>query len=355
VTKLAANGTLFMTKYRFFSLIALALVGIATLASGCGSSKPSVGANDVAVVGDTVISKEQFDRLLDQARQSYKTQGQKFPQAGTTQYTALRRQAMEFLVRRVEFEQKANDLGVKITDADVEKQLGTIKAQYFGKGGKCDAKCEQKYRTQIKRQGLTDAQVHEDVRASVVQNKLYTKVTEGTTVSNKEIDADYKKSKNQYVQPASREVRHLLVKKKGLADQLYQQLVGGADFAKLVRQYSQDPSSKKQGGKMTLSKGRQVPEFDNSAFSLKTQEISKPVKTSYGWHIIQALGPIKKGTATPLSQVRPAIRQRLLQQKKQVKMRDWVADISKDFRSKTTYQVGYAPPQTTSGATSTTQ
>jgi parvulin-like peptidyl-prolyl isomerase len=150
-------------------------------------------------------------------------------------------------------------------------------------------------------------------------------------------------------------VRHILVKKKALADQLRQQLLGGSDFAKLAKRYSEDPSTKNQGGKLTISKGRQVPEFDKSAFALKTQEISNPVKTPYGWHIIQALGPIKKGSTTPLSQVRAAIRQELVQQKKQVKMRDWVAGITKDFQSKTTYQVGYAPPQTTSIATSTTQ
>ncbi len=353
-----------MKKSRFFSLIALALVGIAMLASGCGSSNPSVSANDVAVVGDQVISKDQFDRLLNQARQSYKSQGQKFPQAGTQQYVALRRQAMRFLVQRAEFELKAKELGVKITDADVENQLTKVKAQYFGStapgaprsapaaNGKCDAKCEQKYRTAIKRQGLTDAQVREDIRASVAQNKLYDKVTADIKVSDKEIAAHYKRAKKQYIQPESREVRHILVKKKALADRLYQQLVGGADFAKLAKRYSEDPSSKSQGGKLLLSKGRQVPEFDKAAFSLKLREISKPVKTTYGWHIIQALGSVKKGITTPIAQVRAAISQQLLQQKKQVKMRDWVAGITKEFGSKTTYQVGYAPPQS-SGATAT--
>ncbi len=335
-----------MTRHHWFSLLVIALSG-AVLAAGCGSGKKSVGADDVAVVGDRSISKQEFQKLLDQACTTTKSQGQKCPQAGTKEYTALRKQAMQYLVQRVEFEQKADDLGLNITDADVEAQLQKIKAQYFGKGGTCDANCEKKYRDQIAKQRLTDEQVHEDVRANVVQNKIYEKVTAGVAVSDKEIEDYYKKNKQQYVQPASRDVRHILVKKKSLADQLHQRLLNGADFAALAKKYSEDPSSKTQGGKLTVSKGRQVPEFDKAAFSLKTHEISKPIKTQYGWHIIQPLSGIKNERTTPLKQVRTAIRQQLVQQKKQDKMRKWVDDTTKDFESKTTFQVGYAPPATT--------
>lgn len=341
-----------MTKLRFLPILAIAVIGVGFLA-GCGNGKKSVGANDVAVVGDQSISKEQFDRILNQAKKSYKTNGKDFPKAGTQQYTALQKQAMQFLVQRAEFQQEADDMSLKITDADVQKQLATIKAQYFGKGGKCDATCEKKYRAQIAKQGLTEQQVLEDVRASVVQNKLYTKVTDGVTVSDKDIDEYYKKNKQQYVQPESRDVRHILVKKKGLADQVYAQLKGGANFAALAKKYSQDPGSKATGGKLTISKGRQVPEFDKTAFALKVNELSKPVKTQYGWHIIQALTEIKKATTTPLKEVRAAIRQQLLQTKKQDAMKKWVDDTSKSFAKKTTYQVGYAPAATTTGATTT--
>jgi parvulin-like peptidyl-prolyl isomerase len=343
-----------MKKLRFSALFSLAVIGV-VFAAGCGNDRKSVGVNDVAVVGDCVVSKDQFNRLLDQARNSYKTQKQPFPEAGTEQYAALRKQAMQFLVQRCEFNSKADDLDVKVTEADVDKQLLQIKAQYFGKDGKCDATCEKKYQAQIKKQGLTEEQVRDDVSASVVQNKLYAKVTDGVTVSDKEIDAYYKKNKQQYVQPESRDVRHILVKKKALADQLYQQLQSGGNFAALAKKYSEDPSSKSSGGKMTLSKGRQVPEFDKSAFSLQTKEISKPIKTQYGWHIIQALTKIKKASTTPLKDVRAAIRQQLLQQKKQEEMKNWVDDTSKEFAKKTTYQVGYAPPATTTGATTTTK
>jgi len=321
------------------------------VAAGCGSDSKSVGANDVAVVGDQSISKDQFDRLIDQAKKNYKANHQTFPETGTTQYIALRKQAMQFLVQRAEFEQKAQDMGIKVTDSDVDRQLATIKSQYFGKNGKCDATCESKFQAELKKQNLSLDQVRDDVRASVIQNKIYEKVTAGANVSDKDIADYYKKNKQQYVQPESRDVRHILVKKKALADQIYQQVSNGGNFAALAKKYSTDPSSKDSGGKMTISKGRQVPEFDKVAFALKTHEIGKPVKTTYGWHVIQALTPVSKQSVTKLSEVKTAIRQQLLQQKKQDVMRQWVDDTSKSFKSKTKFQVGYEPPATTNAAT----
>jgi parvulin-like peptidyl-prolyl isomerase len=330
-------------------LIALLAVGLfaALFATACGSDNRSVGANDVAVVDEQPISKAQFDELLDRARENYKKNNQKFPASGTPEYVALRRQAMQFLVQRAQFEQKADDLGLEIKDSDVDKQMLTIKAQYWGKNGKCDAACEKKYRAEIKKQGVTDEQVRQDVRASVVQNKIYEKVTADVTVSDKDVQDYYKKNKQNYVQPASRDVRHILVKKKALADSLYQRAASGENFAALAKKYSEDTSSKSQGGKLPISKGRQVPEFDKAAFALKTGEISRPVKTTYGWHIILALTGIKKAKTTPLSEVRPAIRQQLLQQEKTDAMKSWVQDTQKSFEEKTTYQVGYEPPAST--------
>jgi parvulin-like peptidyl-prolyl isomerase len=341
-----------MKSTRILAALAVAIAA-AVLAAGCGSSNPSVGANDVAVVGNCEISKDKFDNLMAQAKKNYEANKQSWPDTGTPQYVALRKQAMQFLVQRCEFEQKAADLGIKVNDSDIDKQLATIKSQYFGKGGKCDATCEKKFQAEMKKQNLAIDQVRDDVRASVIQNKIYEKVTAGVAVSGKEVADYYKKNKAQYIQPESRDVRHILVKKKALADQIYQQLLNGASFAALAKKYSTDPSSKNSGGKLSISKGRQVPEFDKVAFQLKTHEIGKPVKTTYGWHVIQALTPVKPKTVTKLSEVKAAIKQQLIGQKKQEEMQKWVDDTSKAFESKTSYQVGYEPPaNTTSTSTS---
>jgi parvulin-like peptidyl-prolyl isomerase len=334
-----------MNSRRAIPLLLAALAGVLVLAA-CGSDKESVPTNAVAVVGDETVTKAEYDKLIDQAKGSYKTQKRKFPEAGSQEYEALRGQAMQFLVQRAQFEQEADDLGIKVTDEDVDKRLKDLIKQYFG-GSRA------KYEKQLKQQGLSEDQVRADVRAQLIQEKIYNEVTKEVKVDSAAVAASYKKNKAQYIQPASRDVRHILVKKKTLADQIHSQLTNGGNFAALAKKYSQDPSSKSQGGKLTVSRGQTVPPFDKAAFSLPTRAISNPVKTQYGWHIIQPLGRVKKQTVTPLAQVRDAIRQQLLQDRKQKEMNDWVADVRKDFAKKTTYQVGYAPPETGTTQTST--
>ena len=113
--------------------------------------------------------------------------------------------------------------------------------------------------------------------------------------------------KSTYAQAASRDVRHILVNSKKLADTIESQLKSGGDFAKLAKKYSKDPGSAKQGGKLTISKGQTVAPFDKVAFSLKTNETSPPVHTTYGWHIIQALSAVKPAKQTPLKDVKASI------------------------------------------------
>jgi parvulin-like peptidyl-prolyl isomerase len=337
MTKIAANGAISMKSAKFVVSLFAVLACLALTA--CGSEKPAVPADAVAVVGDETITKAEFDRLIDQARKSYQQQKRPFPKAGSQEYQALRGQAMQFLVQRAQFDQKAEEFDIEVSDKDVEGRLKQLKKQYF----KNDQK---KYEEQLEKQGLTEEQVKDDIRAQLIQEKIYAEVTKGAKVSDKEIAASYKKNKSQYVQPATRTVRHILVKKKGLADQLYQQLQNGGNFAQLAKQHSQDPSSKTQGGRLTISRGQTVPPFDRAAFSMVNRAISKPIKTQYGWHIIQPLSAIKKSKTTPLKQVKDAIRQQLLQERKQAEMTKWVNGIRDDFADETTYQVGYQPPET---------
>ena len=165
-------------------------------------------------------------------------------------------------------------------------------------------------------------------------------------VTDAEIEAYYTKNKAQYSQPESRDVRHILVKTKTQADDLYAQLQGGADFAALAKKYSEDTGSKANGGKLTISKGQTVAPFDQTAFLLEKNKISRPVKTQYGYHIIQPISDVKQAKTTPLKDVKEAIRQQLLQEKKNDAMQKWLKDLEKDYEDDIVYQPGYAPPKT---------
>jgi parvulin-like peptidyl-prolyl isomerase len=329
---------------RYLILAAMSLLLL--VAAGCGGGDDgSVPADAVAEVDGEPIAKADFEGVLNQARQSYKNQKRDFPKAGSQEYQTLKNQAVQFLVQRRQFEQAAEEMGIEVTDQQVEDRLEQIKKQYFGGDQK-------KYEKQLKEQGLSDRQVRADIRSQLVSEKISAEVTKGVKVTDKEIGAYYKKNEQQYEQPQSRDVRHILVKTKKQADDLHAQLEGGADFAALAKKHSTDTASKASGGKLTITRGQTVAAFDKQAFALKKDEISGPVKTEFGFHLIQALSAVKPATTTPLKDVKEAIRGQLLQEKKNKAMTKWVDELKADYEDKVSYAVGYSPP---AAATATTE
>jgi parvulin-like peptidyl-prolyl isomerase len=328
--------------------ITVLLAALVAVLAGCGGGgSSSVPGDAVAKVNGQTISQTQFNQLLDQAKKSYKSQNRKWPAAGTTEYDTLKNQAVAYLVQREEFEQEADKLGVTVTNADVDKRLKQIKKQYFGNK-------ESRYKAQLKKQGLTDAQVRDDIKAQLVQEKIFKKVTGDVKVTDADVKKYYDQHQSQYGTPEQRDVAHILVKSKKLADKLYQRVKAGEDFAKLAKQYSQDPGSKAQGGKLTISKGQTVGPFDETAFLLPTGKFSHPIKTDFGYHIIKALGPIKPAQTTPFAKVKASIKQQLLQQKRNDAMTNWSNKLKKDFDGKISYQTGYAPASTAAATAGTT-
>ena len=333
---------------RMLRFLALPLVlAAALLVAGCGGGgSQSVPSDAVASVGSSTITKVQFAALMASAQASYKVRKTAFPKAGTAAYKSLQDQAMTYLVQESELEQQAKGLGIVVTPKDVQTRLAQIKKQYFNGS-------EAKYQAQLKAQGLTEPVLLTELKAQILSERLYAKVTGKMTVSDAAVAAYYNAHKSTYQTAASRNVRHILVNNKALADQLETQLKAGASFAALAKKYSKDPGSASKGGNLTIQKGQTVPQFDKVAFSLKTGQISPPVHTQYGWHIIQALSAIKAATTTPLKSVQESIRTQLLQTKKTNAMTAWVNGVKKDYAKKIRYQAGYAPASTSTSTTTT--
>jgi foldase protein PrsA len=346
-----------MTAVRLTFGLLLATVAIG--ASACGSGSDSVATGSVAEVSGTEITKAELDKLVEQAKRGYESQNQTFPKVGTPEYQSLQQQYVAYLVELAEFRQAADKLGVTVTDKDIDKiENQTIKEKFDGKRAE--------YEKALKKAGFTP----EDYRAnalavSALTQKMFDAVTKDVEVSEQDIFQYYTANQSQYGAPESRDVRHILIAvkdkdgnvdfpaSKAKADQIYAQLKGGADFAKLAKQVSADPGSKEQGGKLTISRGQTVPEFDKVSFELATGELSKPVKTTYGYHVIEAVSDVRKATTTPLEKVKASIRTTLLQQKRNEEMQKWVENLKKDYDGKVSYAAGYEPPQLPEAPTST--
>ncbi|HET6696616.1 MAG TPA: peptidylprolyl isomerase [Gaiellaceae bacterium] len=329
----------------------LAALALAMAAVGCGGdggddgTEVEVPADAIAVVGDKEITKAEYDRLLASAEKTYEAREQEFPAAGTPEFAQLRNAIVRSLVEQAQFEIAAQELDVTVTDADVDKRLDELKEQFF-QGD------EQKYKDELEAQGLTEEQVKSDLRTRLLSEKVFEKVTNEVEVTDEDVQKYYEDNAAQFETPASREVRHILVKSKARADQLHAQLEGGADFAKLARQYSTDPASKKEGGKFTAQQGATVAPFDKVAFDLDTGELSEPVKTQFGWHIIEAVGDIKEKSTQDLSAVEEQIRSTLLEEKKNTRINEWIEELRARFEDQTAYAPGFEPPppaETTTG------
>jgi parvulin-like peptidyl-prolyl isomerase len=326
-----------------------AALALALIAPACGSddAPETAPAGSVAVVGDIEIPKSEFDRLIKQAETSYEAQGQEFPKTGSPEYNDLRDSIVGSLVERAEFELEAEEMDIEVTDEEVEKRLDELKKQFF-EGD------DEKYRKEIAKQNLTDEQVRGEIRARLISEKLYESVTSSIKVTDADIKAYYDKNKAQFQQAESREVRHILVKNKDRADEVRSRLESGESFAKLAKQYSQDSSSADKGGKYTAVKGASVAPFDKFVFDAETGDLSQPVKTQFGWHVIEVLSDVKPKSVTPLTEVEQTIRDTLLREKQNEAMRKWVNDLEEKYADQIAYAPGFAPPPTATGETTAT-
>jgi parvulin-like peptidyl-prolyl isomerase len=340
--------------------VMLAALGALLLlaAAGCGGGDEAVPSGAVALVDGTEVTRAELDSLVAQAKRSYEAQKQEFPKVGSPEYQSIQTQYVAFLVQRTQFEQAAEDLGVAITDGDIDKGVQDfIKERFNGK--------RKDFEKALKQQDFSEEAFRKTISVSVLSKKIYDAVTKDVKVTDAEVRANYTENIATYQTPESREVRHILIAEKGSngqvdyaaskqrANDVYSQLKDGADFASLVQRYSTDTQSKPSGGKLTISRGQTVPEFDKKAFELKTDEISQPVKTTYGYHIIQALADVKPAKTTPFEQVKETIRANLVQQKKQDVMNDWVDDLNKQYEDKISYAAGFEPPDIPSTPTET--
>ena len=328
-------------------VVAVAALGVAA----CGGESGDVPSNAVAVIDecDKPVTKNDFNQVINQARRQYTSQKRPFPSPGTQEYRSVQNQIVNYLVLREGYLCEGEQLDLAVSDEEVDKRIGEYIAQYY-KGNR------NRFEEELKKQGVSSEQLRREIEMQIFQRKIFDKVTADVNVTDQEIAKYYRENKEQYTNKATRTVRHILVKNRALAERLLRQLRGGANFAALARKHSTDPGSKKQGGKLELAEGSTVPSFDKVAFRLKKGQISEPVKTQFGWHIIQALTPVKPSHTQSLAQVRASIRQILQQSKKTTEGQKWAEQFRKDLNKPgaVDYQAGYRPQATTTAAATTT-
>jgi foldase protein PrsA len=366
------------------AILLLVLVIVAGAVAGCAGGLPS---DAVAKVGDVPILKADFDKRVQEFATQYSVTPKEQDPEGWADFES---KVLDYLVMYELASQKATDLGVTVTDADVQTEIDNIVTTYYGGD-------QAAFDTDLQNNNMTVEQLKASYKESMLMQKVYEKVTENvTTVPDADIQAYYDANKDQYLQDETRVARHILITPGGpatnpattttttpwgsstttegatttteattttttgtptdadwaaaleTANQVRALLVAGGDWTKLAAEYSDDPGSKDAGGELgEVSKGQMVQEFEDSVFSLKANEISQPVKTTYGYHIIEvtAINAAKQYT---LDEVKDDITSNLLNELKGKAWDKWIADTKKEIG--VVYAKGMEPTTTTTAA-----
>ncbi|WP_217915109.1 peptidylprolyl isomerase [Miltoncostaea marina] len=331
-------------------LVALVAVGVSglLLLSGCGDdASADLPDGVVAQVGDAPITEGELTGLIEQQRAEYRSQGQTLPREGEDGWDSLRQQALQSLVTQkvVEFEARACGKPCEVSKAEVTKQLDRIIQTNFEGSQK-------KFRDFLKDRGMSQADVRGIVRNDLQREALYEHETRGVRFTADEARKYYDDNPSQFTTPAGRTARHIVVDTKAEADRIRAELTLD-NFDELAREHSTDEGSAEQGGDLgQIQKGQLVPEFEEVAFALKDGEISQPVKTQFGWHIITV--DITPKTTTSFAEARPQIMSQQLQAKRQTAFTEWSEEVMTKWLDRTVYaDDALKPPATTAAQAAT--
>ncbi len=348
----------------------------------------------LAQVGDREITVGDFRTVFLRQLQSYQAQSGGEITTEILRSMGLDRQILQQMIDEHAALQEAERLGVTVSDAEVRDRIVSFPA--FQRNGQFVG--EQAYAQTLRAQSppTTPAQFEEDIRRSLMLERLQAAVTDWITVTDEDLrrehvrrseklrlsaisfraddfregieatDADvaaqfeqnatdytvpekrrlrfvlidvaalkasftpsdaevqsyYDYNTDRYTEPVTLRASHILLRTEGKdpaevqtqAEAIVAEARGGADFAELARQYSEDEGTKEIGGDLgPISPGQMVPEFEGAAYALDQGEISDPVSSMFGVHIIKATEKTG-GTSQPLDDVRESIVELLKQE-----------------------------------------
>lgn len=165
-------------------------------------------------------------------------------------------------------------------------------------------------------------------------NAIITKNLNPSTmkVTPEEAKEYYEKNKSEFQQPAQVRASHILVQTEEEAKDIYSKVKKGEKFEELAKEYSQDKMNAEKGGDLGyFSKGQMEPNFDAAVFKLDKGEISKPVKTTFGWHVIK-LTDSKPAKQMNFDEVKGMILQGLSGEKQKKAFEAYFSSIEKNYK-----------------------
>ena len=268
------------------------IIGVLIIAAAGYFGLPRTdNAEVVARVGGEVITKDElYDFMVQQTGQ----------------------EALDNLVVKKIIELEASDQNLEVSEDEIDKEVKELAEQYGGEDAMIQA---------LAMYNIDLEQVREDVAVNIKLEKL---LSPRIKITDEEIQAYFAANQEAYAVEEQIKVSHILVDSAEEAQEIRRMLSQGKEFADLAKERSTDPGSKDQGGDLGLvGRGEMVEEFEQAAFALQPGQISDPVESEYGFHIIKVH---EKTAARPgtLEENQAEIKDTLLQQKMESEYPAWL-------------------------------
>lgn len=285
-------------KCKKWMALLLAVIVVLSLAlTGCGSDDETDSTEDksevVASIGDTEITLGQLDEMLEL---SAVMAGQDIDSMKENEdiMKYLRASMLNNMVGYHAMRMYLEEEGINPFPDNYQEQLEQFTEQA---------------QTALEDREVSDDTIKFYFNLSYYSEPISEKVL--AEITEEEIEEYYEENKESYTStgPAVR-ASHILVADEETAQEIYEKAMAGEDFAKLAEEYGTDGTRTRGGDLGGFGPERMVTEFSDAAFALKTGEISQPVQTQFGYHIIKLTGRIEEGTM-PVEWVADEIRSSL--------------------------------------------
>lgn len=319
---------------------AMAISMFAVSAVGCNmieKTPEAIAKTTVAKVGDKKITRGQLDNYFQtisvskQLEQQYGKNYTENPEAKEN-LKEQKKQILEEMTLKEAIIQEAEKLKIAPKDEEINKEVDKKIADYRKEQKLEDDK---KYEEMLKESGFTKDSFKEMFRENIIIEKFYDELMKSVKVEDKEIQDYYNKFKDRY--PVKAEdatkihIAHILVPTEEEAKEIKAKLDKGEDFAKLAKEHGTDGTKDKGGdlGTVPVVNSGFDEDFMDGAMQLKNGEISSPIKTQFGYHIIKMIKREEK-PVKPLTEIKDQIKNDLLGKKKN----DLWSDKLKEIKDK---------------------
>lgn len=276
----------------------------------------------VAVVNDGAIMRSDLDRRLDQVISQIRAQGERAPGRRTLEEQVLEQMVLEEIQL-----QMARNANLSIDDTDLNRQVRNI--------AESNGMTLQAFADRLEADGTSLAQVREEIRREMLTRQVQQRqVGQRVSVSNRDVER-FLEERGGDVNQAEMRARHILVgvgsgrsesQAQAFVEEAMARLEQGESFATVAREMSDDQGSAVNGGDLGwLSPGETVPEFDEAMNGLDVGEVSSPVRSQFGYHIIEVLD--RRRSSASNQDMREQVRQAIFQRRANQELDAWKREI----------------------------